>query len=124
MRGKRRIDVSIGRVEYNIVLERKVTVLKGNSATGKTAFIDAIRMWNEMDRKSGVRVSSDAKLIMLSGGVDWKIVLQSNKDCIVLADEGLDFILSKEFADYVNRSDNYFFLCLGVVCLRLWRILQ
>jgi hypothetical protein len=34
--------------------------------------------------------------------------LSKNSNCIILADEGLRFIETVEFAEYVKNSDNYF----------------
>jgi ABC-type proline/glycine betaine transport system ATPase subunit len=42
MKGIRHIKVRLPKISYELVLERKVTILKGNSATGKTTFIDLI----------------------------------------------------------------------------------
>lgn len=106
MRGKRFIRLEVERVEYNFELERKITIIKGNSATGKTTFVEAVSAWIENGRKSGVKLVSDSSVFVLNK-TNWRDCL-SKKGCILIADEGFDIILYKDFSSLVNESDNYF----------------
>jgi len=42
--------------------------------------------------------------------IDWKNQLSNTKDSIVFADEGDKYIYSKEFADTIKKTDNYYVL--------------
>ena len=43
MRGKHRIIVSTKRLKYDFELRRNLTIIRGDSATGKTTLVDMIR---------------------------------------------------------------------------------
>ena len=43
MKGKHRIIVSTKRLKYDFELRRNLTVIRGDSATGKTTLVDMIR---------------------------------------------------------------------------------
>lgn len=40
MIGKYRVIVSNGNVKYDFTIERKITIIRGNSATGKTTLVE------------------------------------------------------------------------------------
>lgn len=109
MRGKRNIRLDIDRVVYDIELERKVTIIKGRSATGKTTFVDAINIWLARGSSTGVKIFSNAKVLTIDNR-NWKDVLKRNKGCIIVSDESFKFFSTIDFADAVNKSDNYFLL--------------
>lgn len=43
MKGKHRVLVSTKRLKYDFVLQRNLTIIRGDSATGKTTLVDMIR---------------------------------------------------------------------------------
>ena len=43
MKGKHRIIVSTKRLKYDFEIRRNLTVIRGDSATGKTTLVDMIR---------------------------------------------------------------------------------
>ena len=47
MRGKYRIIVQNKRIRYSFEIKRNITVIRGDSATGKTVLIDMIREFQE-----------------------------------------------------------------------------
>ena len=42
MKGKHRVIVSTKRLRYDFVLKRNLTIVRGDSATGKTPLVDMI----------------------------------------------------------------------------------
>ena len=109
MKGRRVIKVGFAKTAFEVVLDRKVTILKGQSGTGKTTFVELIDEKLKKSRNSSIiSLSSNAPLIVLKEGDDWKKVLMSNKGCIIISDEGNEVIETVEFAGYVKESDNYF----------------
>ena len=45
---------------------------------------------------------------MLGVGEGWKTFLENISDCIVFIDEGEKYVASKEFAEYIRKTDNYY----------------
>ena len=57
MKGKHKIEVRSGRVVFTIELERNITILRGDSATGKTTLVEMLQAYETYGRQSGVTVS-------------------------------------------------------------------
>ncbi|MCM1083634.1 MAG: translation initiation factor 2 [Clostridium sp.] len=107
MRGKHKITISNNFVQYRFEICRNITVIKGDSATGKTTLVDMIREYYENGEQSGVSLSCDKKCMTLEGK-QWEILLEQMHDTIVFIDEGNSFISSNEFSEMVKNSDNYY----------------
>ena len=60
---------------------------------------------NQMN--SGVLLSCKRPCIVLDSN-NWQLILQNTKDSIVFIDEGNPFVTSKDFADAVKNSTNYY----------------
>lgn len=107
MVGSVQVNVRNNRVQYKFELKRNITVLRGDSATGKTTLIELIDAYLNYGNSSGVELSCDKKCYVLSGNF-WYDNLKSIKDSIVFIDEGNAFLTSKEFAKAISKSDNYY----------------
>ena len=59
MEGKHKIEVRSGRVVFTIEQERNITILRGNSATGKTTLVEMLQAYETYGRQSSVTVSCD-----------------------------------------------------------------
>lgn len=109
MIGKHHIEVRNQRVMFNFDLKRNITVIRGDSATGKTTLISMISDYEAYGKESGVKIKCDKPCRVLSS-LDWQYRLSAIKDSIVFIDEGNKFIKSIEFAEAVRNSDNYYVL--------------
>ena len=109
MIGKHHIEVRNQRVMFRLELKRNITVIRGDSATGKTTLISMLSDHETYGKESGVKVKCDKPCRVLSG-FDWQFRLANIKDSIVFIDEGNRFVKSVEFADAVRNSDNYYVL--------------
>lgn len=107
MKGKHNIIVQNRRIQYKFTIERNITVLKGDSATGKTTLIEMIAEYQSQGDDSGISVSCDKKCIVLSSQ-NWELILTNTHDSIVFIDEGDDFVRSEDFARLAKQSDNYY----------------
>lgn len=107
MKGKYRVIVQNKRIRYDFEIRRNLTIIKGDSATGKTVLIDLIREYYQNGLDSGVELSCEKECIVLEGR-NWQILLGTIRDSIVFIDEGNDFVSSKEFAAAIQKSDNYY----------------
>lgn len=109
MKGKHKIEVRSGRVVFTIELERNITILRGDSATGKTTLVEMLQAYETYGRQSGVTVSCDKPCRVLSG-VNWELQLNATHDSIMFVDEGSTFVSSLDFARAIQHSDNYYVL--------------
>lgn len=107
MKGKHRVIVSTKRLKYEFELRRNLTIIQGDSATGKTTLIDMIRDFVNNPSGTPVEVICDKKCYVVDGSL-WKEQLSGISDCIVFIDEGNEFIRTKDFADTIQKTDNYY----------------
>ena len=107
MKGKHRVIVSTKRIKFEFVLRRNLTIIQGDSATGKTTLVDMIRDFVNNPSGTPVEVVCDKNCYVVEGRL-WKEHLSGISDCIVFIDEGNEFIKTVDFADTIQRTDNYY----------------
>lgn len=107
MKGKISITISNNVLQYKFELRRNITIIKGDSATGKTALVDMVREFYENGIDSGVNLQCEVSCVVLEGK-QWKKMLEDIHSSVVFIDEGNRFVASDEFATAVRESDNYF----------------
>lgn len=107
MRGKHRVIVSTKRLKYDFEIRRNLTIIRGDSATGKTTLVDMIQEYVNNPTESPVDLTYDKKCYVLEGAL-WKGQLAEITDSIVFIDEGNDFIKTEEFAREIQKTDNYY----------------
>lgn len=109
MRGKHRIIIQNNRLHYEFEIKRNITIIQGDSATGKTTLINMLRQVENLGDSSGIDVISDVPCRILEGR-NWKILLENMSGNIIFIDEDNEFINTEEFDEAVRGSDNYFVL--------------
>lgn len=107
MKGKHKVVVKNNKLHYEFEIKRNITIIKGDSATGKTTLINMIRQYANLGVSSGVDVVCDVPCRILEGA-DWQLVLQNISGYILFTDEENAFIRTEQFASAVRESDNYF----------------
>ena len=107
MRGKYDILVENRRMQYKFAIQRNITVLRGDSATGKTTLIEMIQEFNDNGPESGIVLVCERECVVLSGRY-WQNELDAIHGSIVFIDEGSRFVLSEEFARKIKQTDNYY----------------
>ena len=107
MRGTYEVKVSNVNVSFTLELERNITILSGDSATGKTTLIEMLRDFEESGRSSGVTVHCKRPCRVLTNA-DWEYRLKGIRDSIVFLDEGNAFVKSGAFARAIQNSSNYY----------------
>lgn len=107
MKGKYRIIVSTKRLKYDFEVRRNLTMIRGDSATGKTTLVDMIRDYVNNPSGTPVDLICDKKCYVLEGAL-WKEQLKGITDSIVFIDEGNEFIKSVDFAEEIQKTDNYY----------------
>lgn len=108
MKGKHIVKISDNRIKYNFELVRNITIVQGNSGTGKTTLFNMIAAYARLKDKSSVNIDCDKPCIALHADSDWKYVLTNTKDSIVFIDEESDYIGMQEFSSVIKQTDNYY----------------
>lgn len=111
MKGKYHIIVSDKKLRYEFNIKRNITIIRGDSATGKTTLIEMLDNYQRRGISSGVEVISEKKLVVAETD-DWEYRIEKNPDSIVFVDEGNSFVTTQEFAEKVKVSDNYFVIVI------------
>ncbi len=107
MRGKINFEIRNKRICFRLMIERNITVLRGNSATGKTTMMEMIRDYDNLGESSGITLKCQKNCRILEGR-DWQERLKTIHDSIVFIDEGNVFLKSAAFASGIQRTDNYY----------------
>lgn len=107
MKGKYRIVIENRKIRYDFEIKRNITVIKGDSATGKTTLVDMISEYYENGADSGIKLQCDKVCAVLEGR-SWKSVLGTFHDSILFIDEGNGFVSTLEFASAIQDTDNYY----------------
>ena len=107
MKGSYEVVVKNRRIQYKFTICRNITILKGDSATGKTTLIDMIQAFQNDAASSGVSITSSCPCVVLTSN-NWELNLSTIKNSIVFIDEGNPFVNSKDFAKAAKESSNYY----------------
>ncbi len=106
MKGRYHVIVQNRYLKYEFDVRRNLTIIQGNSATGKTTLVEMIRE-SHLDTNSGVTISCECPCRVIEGDL-WKEQISYINDSIVFIDEGSSFVELEEFAVLVKGSSNYF----------------
>lgn len=107
MKGNYEIIVANAKVRYEFTVRRNITIIKGDSATGKTTLVEMIREYYESGEGSGIELRCMKECRALAGR-DWKRLLEGMRESIVFIDEDNAFLPTREFAEAIRESDNYY----------------
>lgn len=109
MKGKQWIKIESRYVTYDIKINRNITVITGESGTGKTSLKKVLQRFIETGGKIGVKITASCNYkVMSNAWEDFKNNVLATRNSIILIDEGAAYIRSKDFAKIVNKSSNYF----------------
>lgn len=113
MIGSVNIKVKDSRNSYVFELRRNITVLCGESGRGKTTLFEMISDFNRYGKNSGIKVICDKPVIAISGEM-WKERIANVNNSVVVIDEDNKFVRTKEFAEIIKNSSNYYLLITRV----------
>lgn len=111
MKGSYWFRVKSKKVLFEFSIRRNITVIKGDSATGKTTLLRILYEYLRMGKQSGYAVSTNVSYYVYirdEVGRDWKDALYPLKNTVVFIEENNEFVFTKEFASFVKKSGNYF----------------
>jgi hypothetical protein len=107
LKGKHLVIIRNNVLQYKFEIRRNITIIKGDSATGKTTLVDMVREHYENGNQSGIELQCDKTCVVIEGR-RWKVLLEDIHDSIVFIDEGNSFITTDEFSAALKQSDNYY----------------
>ncbi len=113
MRGSYWFKAKSKKVLFEFSIRRNITVIKGDSATGKTTLLHILYEYLRVGKQSGYSVSTNAAYYVYlrdEVGRDWKDALALLKNTVIFIEENNDFVFTREFAAFVKESGNYFVL--------------
>ena len=111
MKGSHRIIVESRKVKYDFVIHRNITIITGDSGSGKTVLIDLIHDYGRYGADSGVFLSCDCPCKVIDSE-DWERKIEETTGSIIFIDERkIASSFSKKFAQLVQGSDKL--LCTG-----------
>lgn len=111
MKGSHHITLETSRIKYEFEIKRNITIIRGDSATGKTTLVNILSAYSLYGKGSGVTLQSDVPCVVFHPAANiWQQELSAINDSIVFIDEDYSFIRSKEFADSIRKSSNYYVL--------------
>lgn len=70
MKGSYEISIQNNKVKYEFEIRRNITIIQGDSATGKTTLVDMIREYQLNGQDSGISLSCKRKCVVLEDN-DW-----------------------------------------------------
>ena len=71
--GKYDIKIYDNKVHYHLIVKRNITIIQGNSATGKTTLIDMLLDYSQLGKNSGVTVVCERKCVAFRFQNDMKL---------------------------------------------------
>ncbi|MBP3208352.1 MAG: translation initiation factor 2 [Oscillospiraceae bacterium] len=107
MKGEVHVEIQNKRIRFEFDLRRNITVIRGDSATGKTTLISMIDAYANNGAESGIELSCEKSCLTINNA-NWKAVLASVEDAIIFADEEVTAIKTVEFARAIRNTDNYY----------------
>lgn len=111
MKGRHHIVLETKRIKYSFSICRNITIIQGDSATGKTTLVGLLAEYANFRGQTGISLSSDVPCVVFRPATEkWDAELAVIENSIVFIDEEYTFVRSKAFADAVRGSTNYFVL--------------
>ena len=111
MKGSYDFEVSNGDLFFKFTIKRNITILKGDSATGKSTLLDLLNTYSNNGAASGVSVKTNANYYVYLGNESdrtWKDRIEEKKNTIIFFEENNRFIFGRYFAKILKQSGNYF----------------
>ncbi|MCD8325623.1 MAG: translation initiation factor 2 [Lachnospiraceae bacterium] len=113
MKGEYLFRVRSKRVRFSFRIRRNITLIKGDSATGKSTLLHMMYEYLRSGRESGYSVWAETDYFVYLRdeiGRDWTDVLLPLRNTVIFIEENNDFIFSQGFAEFIKSSGNYFVL--------------
>ncbi len=107
MKGKYHIIIQNSRIKFEFDIKRNITIIRGDSATGKTTLMNLVETYERLGDESGISISCLKQCRTLNNS-NWETVIEQSHDSIIFIDEETKIITTAEFAAGIKNSDNYY----------------
>lgn len=114
MKGKYFICLKDKMVDFKIDIDRQFTIIRGNSSTGKSFFVDMLREYL-INKKNGIMPAAKLttnfnEIYVVTPTDDFNKIVEIKKNCLILMDEDCNYLFDGNFGSRVKHSDNYFMI--------------
>lgn len=102
------ITISDKHLRYVFDIHRKYTVIRGDSATGKTTLYEMLVKWERRDQS--VQLESPLRCVTAQGlgYYNWEDNIRKAHNTIIFIDEDMEWVRSRKFASIAKTVDCYF----------------
>ena len=100
LKGKVHVKISniANKITYEFTLNRNITIIEGNSATGKTVLISLIRAAKDKTLQGFIRVDCDYPCIAFSSDeYGWERRIKETENSVIFFDEDASYVKTEEF---------------------------
>ena len=110
MKGSHHVLLETKKVRYEFDIKRNITIIQGDSATGKTTLTNLVSDNARYGEAAGIRLESDVPCVVVDGDSLWDVKIKSLENTIIIIDEGNSFIFTEQFAKVIQETSNYYVL--------------
>lgn len=112
MKGKYFIEVWNKKVRFRLDVDRQVSIIRGDSSTGKSYFVELLKQFFSKDNY-GVKLKTDFKSIRVYTEFNQDMLkahLDTLDNTLFVIEEDVTYVKSTEFSHKVKGSNNYFII--------------
>lgn len=100
------LDVVSGDNTWSIPIERRITILTGDSGSGKTEMVNAIQEGSQL-----TKVTCDLPCVVV-GDTTWETIVKATTDSLIIFDD-MEVVSTRRFAELLSNTvdnNNYFLI--------------
>jgi hypothetical protein len=100
------LDVTEGDNRWIIPLERRITIVRGDSGVGKTGIVDAI-----LEQSQATIVDCELEVVVVNN-TNWKYTMTGSRESLIIFDD-MPVVATHDFAELVKQTvdnGNYYLL--------------
>jgi len=109
MKGEHVLTVRSKKLSYKVRVQRNISILQGNSGTGKTTMVTMIMRSKRVNSPYTVECDVDYRAFT-ADNFSPEVDLTKYENMLLFFDEDVDFTKTKEFAEIVKKSSCYFII--------------
>ena len=100
-------------VKFKLEIKRQVTLLQGDTATGKSYLVQLIS--NALQERSGGKnvinlSTSFEKLVVVSSSDQAEVLINNTSKALIIMDEDVCLPITKDLGRMIKHTDNYYLL--------------
>lgn len=104
MVGAYRVVIQNKKIKFDFEIRRNITILRGDSATGKTTLVEMIREYEELGPDSGIELQCEKDCVVLSPGGSGKNSLPTFRRVLFLLMKGMLLLLQRNLPQRFRKQ--------------------